>query len=83
MIHPWVEHADSHHMAGTIIDCNRIEIRIFGRVEIKEYDGYIARNTKTGIEVTAASQKSHFFKVGRELKELIMSATSQTDRAQR
>ncbi len=58
-------------MADTLIAGNRIEIRGFGSFEIREYEGRSGRNPKTGSEVTVAAKKRPFFKVGKELKELI------------
>ena len=60
-------------MTETLVAGNRIEIRGFGSFEIREYEGYSGRNPKTGLEVTVAHNKSPFFKVGKYLKERIMS----------
>jgi integration host factor subunit beta len=60
-------------MTETLIAGKRIEIRGFGSFEIREYDGYTARNPKTGVEVKVKPKKSPFFKTGKELKERIMS----------
>ena len=50
----------------------RIEIRGFGSFEVREYDGYTARNPKTGVQLEVKPKKSPFFKVGKDLKERIM-----------
>jgi len=62
-------------MADTMIAGNRIEIRGFGSFEIREYDGYTARNPKTGIQIKAKPKKAPFFKVGKDLKDRIMDGT--------
>lgn len=59
-------------MADTLIAGNRIEIRGFGSFVVKDYEGYVGRNPRTGIETTVAPKKLPFFKVGKELKERVM-----------
>jgi integration host factor subunit beta len=61
-------------MTETLISDGRIEIRGFGNFENRNYDGYIGRNPKTGTPVVVKSKKAPFFKVGKELKEMIMKA---------
>ncbi len=61
-------------MAETLIAGGRIEIRGFGSFDVREYEGYTARNPKTGAEVTVKPKKSPFFKCGKELKERIMES---------
>jgi integration host factor subunit beta len=63
-------------MADTLIAGNRIEIRGFGSFENRDYEGYTGRNPKSGLEVTVAPKKNPFFKVGKELKELIQNSGS-------
>lgn len=60
-------------MSETLIAGGRIEIRGFGSFENREYAGYAGRNPKTGLEVTVKPKKLPFFKVGKELKERIMT----------
>lgn len=62
-------------MSEALIAGDRIEIRGFGSFEIREYEGYIGRNPTTGVETTVKPKKSPFFKVGKDLKERIMSST--------
>jgi integration host factor subunit beta len=50
---------------------DRIEIRGFGSFKVKHYKPYIGRNPKTGEKVEVKSKKLPFFKVGKELKELV------------
>jgi len=60
-------------MAETLNSCNRIEIRGFGNFEVRDYDGYTARNPKTGAKIKVGPKKLPFFKTGKELKERIQS----------
>ena len=75
-----VVHEIFSSMADTLIAGNRIEIRGFGSFEIREYEGYSGRNPKTGLEVNVKPKKSPFFKVGKELKERIMSGGNNYER---
>ena len=49
----------------------RIEIRGFGSFVVRDYGGYKGRNPKTGQIVEVAPKKLPFFKVGKELKEMV------------
>lgn len=50
---------------------DRVEIRGFCSVFVKDYKGYIGRNPKTGAPVQIPSKKLPFFKCGKELKERV------------
>ncbi|MBU0910256.1 MAG: integration host factor subunit beta [Proteobacteria bacterium] len=52
-----------------------IEIRGFGSFTVKHYDGYEGRNPKTGEMTQVKPKKLPFFKVGKELREKINTAT--------
>jgi integration host factor subunit beta len=58
-------------MSDTMIGNGRIEIRGFGSFAIREYDGYSARNPKSGLPVEVKSKRSPFFKAGKDMKELV------------
>jgi len=58
-------------MADSLISGGRVEIRGFGSFEVREYDGYTARNPKTGVQLEVKPKKSPFFKTGKDLKERI------------
>lgn len=60
-------------MTDTLVSGNRIEIRGFGSFEVREYDGYTARNPKTGAQLEVQQKKSPFFKTGKYLKERILT----------
>jgi integration host factor subunit beta len=59
------------YMTQALIDGKRIEVRGFGSFEIREYDGYTARNPRTGVQLEAKPKKLPFFKTGKDLKERI------------
>jgi integration host factor subunit beta len=61
-------------MTDTLVSGNRIEIRGFGSFEVREYDGYTARNPKTGVQLEVKPKKSPFFKTGKDLKERIQDS---------
>ncbi len=48
-----------------------IEIRGFGSFSIRSYEGYTGRNPKTNTPVEVAPKKLPFFKVGKDLKDLV------------
>ena len=49
----------------------RIEIRGFGSFVVREYGAYTGRNPKTGDNIKVQPKKLPFFKVGKELKEMV------------
>ncbi len=70
---------DASMIANTILDAmsdalaanDSIEIRGFGSFVVKQYDSYFGRNPKTGEKIKVRPKKLPFFKVGKELKELV------------
>ena len=48
-----------------------IEIRGFGSFSVREYRAYNGRNPRTGQTVPVPPKRLPFFKVGKELKELV------------
>ncbi len=48
-----------------------IEIRGFGSFTVRPYNSYDGRNPRTGQSVTVPAKRLPFFKVGKELKELV------------
>lgn len=50
---------------------DRIEIRGFGSLTMREYGTYAGRNPKTGQEVEVKPKRLPYFKVGKELKKRI------------
>lgn len=51
----------------------RVEIRGFGSFVVREYDSYIGKNPKTGSNIRVAAKRLPFFKVGKELREMVNS----------
>jgi integration host factor subunit beta len=58
-------------MSDAMVRNERIEIRGLGSFVIKEYDTYTGRNPKTGEPIAVRPKKLPFFKVGKELKEMV------------
>jgi len=50
---------------------DRIEIRGFGSFVVRNYGAYKGRNPKTGEKIKVDPKKLPFFKVGKELKEMV------------
>ncbi|QQR89209.1 MAG: integration host factor subunit beta [Myxococcales bacterium] len=48
-----------------------IEIRGFGSFTVREYKSYAGRNPRSGQTVSVPEKRLPFFKVGKELKELV------------
>jgi integration host factor subunit beta len=60
-----------NEMADALARGERVEIRGFCSIFVKEYDGYTGRNPKTGEKVRIKPKKLPFFKPGKELKERV------------
>jgi integration host factor subunit beta len=58
-------------MSNALAKGDRVEIRGFCSIFVKEYKGYTGRNPKTREAVYVGSKKLPFFKCGRELKEKV------------
>ena len=54
----------------------RIEIRGFGSFSVRSYLPYLGKNPKTGTRVQVGAKKLPYFKVGKELRELINRGNS-------
>jgi integration host factor subunit beta len=48
-----------------------VEIRGFGSFTLREYKAYRGRNPKSGETVNVEPKKLPYFKVGKELKEMV------------
>ena len=53
-----------------------IEVRGFGSFSVRPYKPYHGRNPRTGAKVVVPAKKLPFFKVGKELKELVNGSRS-------
>lgn len=58
-------------MAESLQVFERVDIRGFGTFKVKEYEGYVGRNPKTGESVDVCKKKLPCFKVGKMLKERV------------
>ncbi|HPH41977.1 MAG TPA: HU family DNA-binding protein [Syntrophorhabdaceae bacterium] len=56
---------------NAIVNNERVEIRGFGSFTLRNYRAYQGRNPKTGELVDVQSKRLPYFKVGKELKEMI------------
>lgn len=54
-----------------------IEIRGYGSFTVRPYKPYAGRNPRTGQPVPVPAKRLPFFKVGKELKELVNSSRHQ------
>ena len=61
-------------MSDALRKDDRIEIRGFGSFVNRSYGSYQGRNPKTGQTVQVSPKRVPFFKVGKELKEMINQA---------
>ena len=76
---PHISKRDTEVVVNTIFDAmvdalkrgDRIEIRGFGSFQVKLRDARDGRNPKTGEPVHIGSKRTPFFKVGKELKEMV------------
>lgn len=64
-------------MTEAMVAGERIEIRGLGSFVVKSYDTYTGRNPKTGEPIKVKPKKLPFFKVGKELKEMVTSEVEQ------
>jgi integration host factor subunit beta len=58
-------------MTNALANGDRVEIRGFGSIFVKQYGSYKGRNPKTGESVTVKSKRLPFFRCGKELKERV------------
>ncbi len=58
-------------MSVALINGERIDIRGFGNFVLKQYEGYLGRNPRTGQEIEVPPKKLPFFKVGKDLRERV------------
>ena len=66
-------------MAEALRQGDGLEIRGFGSFSVRPYKAYHGRNPRTGQAVHVPSKRLPFFKVGKELKELVNSSRSFTE----
>jgi len=74
-----IQHKQAENVVNLVFDMmsdalqrdERIEIRGFGSFVNRSYGSYQGRNPKTGELVQVPPKKVPFFKVGKELKEMV------------
>ena len=49
----------------------RVELRGFGTFQVREYDGYLGRNPRTGEAVSVSPKRMPFFRAGKGIKEAV------------
>lgn len=60
-------------MTAALGEGKRVELRGFGSFSMREYDGYMGRNPRTGESVSVAPKRLPFFKPGKEFKNAVNS----------
>jgi integration host factor subunit beta len=55
-------------MTDALARGDRVELRGFCSIRVKEYESYVGRNPKTGQKVAIKPKKLPFFKAGKELR---------------
>ena len=58
-------------LADGLGEGRRVEIRGFGSFCVKDYDGYMGRNPKTGAAVSVNPKRLPFFKMGKDIKNAL------------
>ncbi len=58
-------------MSNALANGDRVEIRGFCSIYVKDYKGYTGRNPKTGKAIQVLPKKLPFFKCGQELKDRV------------
>ncbi len=64
-------------MTAALENGEGIEIRGFGSFTVRHYKSYNGRNPRTGKPVPVPEKRLPFFKVGKELKELVNGGVSE------
>jgi integration host factor subunit beta len=86
---PHISKKDTEVVVNTIFDSmiealkegDRIEIRGFGSFQVKVREAREGRNPKTGEPVHISAKRTPFFKVGKELKEMVDASPDPADLA--
>lgn len=45
-----------------------MEVRVFEAFNVRQYDGYVGRNPKTGEETVVEAKRPQFFKAGKDVR---------------
>ena len=68
-------------MTAALAGDEGIEIRGFGSFTVRHYKAYSGRNPRTGKPVPVPPKRLPFFKVGKELKELVNAPLAERQKA--
>ena len=66
-------------MTASLARGEGIEIRGFGSFSVRAYAPYQGRNPRTGLPVDVREKRLPYFKVGKELKELVNQSPAPDD----
>lgn len=66
-----IVHIFFNSLLRALIDNQRVELRGFGSFKVKDYNGFVGRNPKTGDTVKVKPKRLPFFKVGKIMKEKV------------
>jgi integration host factor subunit beta len=58
-------------ISSALVRRDGVEIRGFGSFSVRAYDGYEGRNPKTGEAIAVRPKLLPFFKVGKDLREIV------------
>lgn len=64
------------NIAEALAKGDKVELRGFGSFRIRRRRARGARNPKTGVSISVPQKRVPFFKVGKELQELVNAPTS-------
>jgi integration host factor subunit beta len=67
-------------MFSAMVKGDRIEIRGLGSFVVKNYGAYTGRNPRTGTSIQVKPKRLPFFKVGKELKDMVDSEGTNVSR---
>jgi integration host factor subunit beta len=81
---PHLYHRDVERIVTKVLDevvdamkaGNRVELRGFGAFSVKERDGRVGRNPRTGASVEVTAKRVPFFKTGKELRARLNTSNS-------
>jgi integration host factor subunit beta len=71
MVAKWIVELFFDEMSYALAKGDRVEIRGFCSIYVKDYQGYAGRNPKTGELKHVPPKKLPFFKCGKELKDRV------------
>jgi integration host factor subunit beta len=58
-------------MADALVQGENVELRGFGSFHVRNYEGYVGRNPRTGAEFRVGPKKLPYFKLSKDLRERI------------